>query len=599
MAPTIDYIEGFGHFADTAAVASGTPVYTSVNNPGGTSITYVAGRTGGYCLDINEGGASGTNYRISLTATQQAIWGMWFCFPDSAGAANTDSRMFSIMDGSSALMAYFSSLTAGGIRCRVGGGSGTVQDSSGTYADGSWHFLEFQFTSNGTTWTMDWRIDGVAQTQCSEGGHAATDQVVHFYGSGTAAHNAHFQLDDVIRSVTNGEYPLSQYLSSQEWAVRMKVPTGDGTHSTGTNNVRGDGAETTNLYQKVDDWATGAVAANDYLTYTSTTTGDAASRYAEVTLANLDGDEEAIWGARALAATISAGTGSNSMRARLVDASNNTLADPCDDVSETTVRYHRVIATTPSGGWLTDFNGLKFRIGLCNLDTNPLPRIAAVGVEYVAVFPVAPPPPTYTVGLYKRVAGSDTLLAEEELVSFPTLPAVMRFEIVDDELVGKFDGSTVVTVTDSAITGGIKAGAGAIVNTTTGSVNTDAALDSFEAGLFAISGSVLTRTPSLPAGSLLNILTATALSRSRSLPSGDIAVNAYPIFGLETTRTRQMDPGTVVFSVVASALSRSRSLPQGALASAIIGVSLTRTRELSSGVVGDIATQTVGLPIGF
>ena len=127
---------------------------------------------------------------------------------------------------------------------------------------------------------------------------------------------------------------------------------------------------------------------SDYITYTSTTLGDAASNFAEVTFE--DATEPTIWAVQAVVAVESASsTGTNAGVTRIVDGSGATVVDIFSgDMSEDTTTT--LVKLVP-GTWTTSgLNALKARMGFAT-DTNPLPRWVAVQLQY------ATPEPTFTI----------------------------------------------------------------------------------------------------------------------------------------------------------------------------------------------------------
>jgi hypothetical protein len=284
------------------------------------------------------------------------------------------------------------------VRTVANGGLITARATTGVGAqngpnicDGAWHFVELKLNTSGASAILDWRVDRVAYTQSSNTLASANTDRINF-GSQTAAEDTTTCWDDCIGSVTAADFDNSTYWPSPFFSttagyrIVMANPSAEGTDDTGTNNVVNQaGTQGSTMWQSVDDWITGAADGNTtYLTYQSTTLGDAASNWAEVLLDDKPVGISEIWAACGLAASISASTTASSMLVRVWDQDGSaSLGDVVPgDISELTTKYHRLMLTTPASGWLSAFNNLRIRIGISG-DTNPLPRITAVGIQYV------------------------------------------------------------------------------------------------------------------------------------------------------------------------------------------------------------------------
>lgn len=652
----LTFAEGWESQPDSHSVAAGNPVLNFLNNPG--QLSYVAGLDGGRALRITGGGGYA---RTDWVAAQVQVGGAYFRGPSGVPADN-DSRILTVQDGTGARVLDLSFLTSNGIRATLIGN--THEDAAGVI-DNAWHLLEWRLNTSGTTWTFEWQIDRDPKTTVTEAGHVATSGTTmptqFLWGTGVLAHNAVCDWDHILGSQTSADYPLHQFLVSQAWRLRFKGPNADGTHNTGTNNVIGEGGETTNLYQHVDDWNTDTPANNaEYLHYTnegtSTPPGDAALRYAELAIQNLTGDEEAIWDVWGLCAAFSVAAGPNVMIARVTDSVNNTLGDITGDISETSIRYHKLLLTPPAPGWLAALDGLKFRVGFSS-DVNPAPRIVDVGLTVItlvhaivnvvgsgavagagaisatakrvklgaaavagagaiagtgrvvklAVANVSgagawsatvatTAVPGATLKLFKRVAGVDTELDTVTLGDVPDPGVVMKLEVIGNTLTGYLDDVSTIDTTDSSIATGFKVGVGLTVGQV-GQLD-DATIDSLEAASLDISGETNIRAITFPAAEIDTLLSGVVHTRTTTFPVAELEVDAIPIGGVTSTRTTlflQAEVGTTITGV---ALSRTTTLPAGRTDSAIVGITLTRTMSYPSptGISGGIvASGSVGV----
>lgn len=379
-APTLDWLEGFEHRADSAVAPSGTAVYAVYNRAAGT--TYPAGRLGGVCVQLDGDATTATYVRQDPPATTMRCFAGWFKIV--ANPAVDNATILLLGGPSTVIMAQFRVRTVANGGFITGRAVNAAGQTGPNVCDGAWHLLEFKLDTTTGTAALDWRVDNVAQTQ-STAALATQNSDRLSFGSQTAADDTTVAWDDCIGSVTAADYD-SRNWGRGGWRVVMANPSAEGTDVTGTNNVVNQaGTQGSTMWQAVDDWITGAADGNTtYLTYQSTTQGDAATNYAEVLLDDKAATANEIWGAVGNAGAISASTTASSMivRVRDVDGSANLGDVVPGDISETTTRYMRLLLTTPASGWGSAFNNLRMRIGL-SPDTNPLPRITAVGIQYV------------------------------------------------------------------------------------------------------------------------------------------------------------------------------------------------------------------------
>ena len=111
------------------------------------------------------------------------------------------------------------------------GGYGTNRQNSQTLNTAQWYWVDVYL--NGTNKTLDWYVDGNAQTQLSIGGSAGTYSSTPIFGcavtepSGSVPASGTFYIDHVGVSQTSGDFPLTHT------AIVGFVPGSDGTHNTG------------------------------------------------------------------------------------------------------------------------------------------------------------------------------------------------------------------------------------------------------------------------------------------------------------------------------------------------------------------------------
>jgi hypothetical protein len=475
--PTLVYLEGFeSQVISEATPPSGTGVWQSVNaTTPATAFTHVAGRVDGSALHIIEDGVAETDIRADTPATQTFVFHGWFRMPSGAPVLDRSGIMGinSAAGGNMVRVQVRSAANGGTVEMQTGGGT---RQTSIDVTDAAWHLLEFEFDSSvvgdGTTWTVDWQVDGTAEPQTSDAGNSATNSVRLFFGSPTATHNAVVEWDDVMVSNTSADYPLTDALSAgSDVYVAASNPSGNGDVTQldvgfPSNAVVNQVPNGTNLYQSIDDWATGVADDTTYVTYSSTTTNGAASNYYGSAMDNLPADTADVWGVVGHAACFASATGGDNLTVRVVDSGGTNLGDiVAGDVSETTLRYFRSsMLTAPSGGWLTDFDGCQVRIGLSS-DTNGNPRCSAVMLQAAVVIAQA-----QQVTLPLNAQAAATTLSLSVTAASISLPLITSGQatfsptfFVGAELENDFDGGTDAATITTGNSGGASGNAFASV----------------------------------------------------------------------------------------------------------------------------------------
>lgn len=350
--PTPVLIDGFEH--QTLSTA-GTGIWSAVSNAGAITIDTTNKRTGTAALRVAEDGVTAT--WIAKAINSQVVVGSLYL--RLTATPSTSSTVLSFTGTASA--PDFRVNTSGIIRATIGGSSAV---DGPNIVDGNWHRLDFRISTNSTTYTIEWAVDGTTQTTSSLSGQTATAMTTVRFG-GVAASTATCWYDDVVLSYTSGDHPIGAH------KVLALVPNADGTNSGGTNFTLTGGS--TN-WEVLDEWPA------DTTTYIAQTTNSGTS-YREVEFA--DTTETTIWGVHGYLAYFAAGTSANNGTTRIVDSGGTTLTNIFSgDMSESSLFYKAAIITAPTGGWSqTNLNGVRGRIGF-STDASPNPRWSALMLQY-------------------------------------------------------------------------------------------------------------------------------------------------------------------------------------------------------------------------
>lgn len=360
--PTLVDIEGFETQVKVAnATATMNPALWTTAADTASLITFVDGCNGlGKAVQI---AADGTNnvrlIRNFTTAGTLFVVSVYVRVATVGASANT--RWFYVNSDIIGFLGVNSDGT-----CNAGWAGGTRQDGP-AINDGFWHRMDFRFNTSPATHTIDWQLDGVAQTQATGAGVAASNQTFWAVGANppVAGADADIQVDHIVISATTGDYPMGPH------TVFAVVPNADGTHVAGTNVMEraSDGTDigVVTAWDLLDEWppTTGLDNAD---TVTSSASG--ASNYAEVQFQDAPAyATSTLWGVSGIVAHQSDTTGANTGISRIVDSAGTTLTDIYSgDMSEITDHYTRRLITAPGGGWtVSNFNGVKGRVGFGTL----------------------------------------------------------------------------------------------------------------------------------------------------------------------------------------------------------------------------------------
>ena len=119
-----------------------------------------------------------------------------------------------------------------------------------TVNDGAWHYVLLAYDVSGTTWTVDWWVDGVAQTQVSLSGKSADTGAGWAVGTGATNGTYDCYFDDIVY----GEWSSLSDFTYKMYEVYGYAPGADGTHNAGTTTfIPGDAATTPNMTNSTTD----------------------------------------------------------------------------------------------------------------------------------------------------------------------------------------------------------------------------------------------------------------------------------------------------------------------------------------------------------
>lgn len=373
--PTPIYINGFEH---RVVSPNGAGMFSSVT---GTEVTIdnTVAQSGLASLKLATTGTAQSNVRKALVAGTQLLVLSGYIRLGSGGFPNLTTVLFGTI---STTGSYFSGIelsATGNIRCRTGS-LGTFVASSVTMTANQWYLVEMRIIQSSTTWTVDWSIDGVDQTQVSATGQAAGDIGSIRMGTNTSTVTITAWIDDVIASVTSGDYPIGAH------KTELLKPVSDGTHNAGTNVMENQaGTDIGTAWSLLDDIPMSGVT--EYLKQSAIGTGN----YAEVVFGTMQGSVGSVIGATAILAYTSSATQVNTAGCIItkdsfatqttVKGASGALADYSDG-STADLYYNSVIVAALDT--LSEANTIKARMGYSG-DVTPNPYWVNLAVEVAFV----------------------------------------------------------------------------------------------------------------------------------------------------------------------------------------------------------------------
>ena len=378
--PTPVFITDWSHGV-TPSTAGGGLASSITGTP--TVVAAPAGLSGSYALECNPS-ASAERWEKNYTADVHV------------------NRFYVRVSSLPTVDAYF-----GGVRCTTGnypflgfnsatgklamrfGTSGAWTDSV-TLVVNTWYQIDMRAIINTNPRTLDWQVDGAAQTQVSQAATASNTIGIRL-GTQLASETWTAQFKRLIISNTSADYPIG------DGEVVAPSPNADGTHSPATPDcIRGGGASPalisgSNLaYQYMDDvpFPSGASPTTDRINQDIATSH--VDHYVEMAFADLAGSST-VNGVIGLLAYGGDATQANNGGTVVVrnDATQVNIyggAGAPADMSESTVFYKSTVVTAPGGGWTeAEVNALLMRIGYStDITPNPYWQALMLEVDYVA-----------------------------------------------------------------------------------------------------------------------------------------------------------------------------------------------------------------------
>jgi hypothetical protein len=338
------------------------------------------GRSGTYCLRLapDDSGTGQWQRNITTTAKPFAI----FAAKVQTDVSSGEQKLFRLP------------LTTGGQSCptltisntgvltmKVDNGSGGAATGPGI-SDGNWHVIAMQVDVSGTTWTVDWWVDGVAQTQATEGSHSADTASSWAIGTNDANGPGYtIDVDDVL--IATWATAGTDYITNIE-VLGYSVGS-DGTHNAGTTVfINGDSAtspnftnSTTDAYTYLDDIPFTTIRSTTDNVSAETHSAGAYMELVVAATASGKPDALAVVALLAYSSPSSSANNGNATVVRTSAGSDNEIFGNFTtgaDYSETSNFFKGILVPDPGGWDKTELDQIKFRIGRASNSSDVSPR---------------------------------------------------------------------------------------------------------------------------------------------------------------------------------------------------------------------------------
>jgi hypothetical protein len=337
--------------------------------------------TGTYSMYVNVNGTAVQNIAYGHASLPKIAVASFYVFIPTGGLPNAIWTMGT----------WFATTTAGNcgisissgaatLRCQIGAGTAVV--SSSISLD-RWHKIDLIFDMSTSTWAIDWKIDGVAQTQATNAGQSTTDTISYFrFGSSSGTITGQAYIDDVVLSETSGDFPIP------ETGTQLLMPSADGSHVAGTNVMEsntGANIGVVTAYNLINK-----LPMSDGSTYIKQI-ANGSGNYAEVSFADISAYHTGIIGATGILTYTSSGSTANNGATVIskdsFSTSTNLWGSPASpaDMSDgnTSAPYYKSLAIANVIDDTT-VNALKARVGYSTSSAvNPYWLNVGVEVAYV------------------------------------------------------------------------------------------------------------------------------------------------------------------------------------------------------------------------
>jgi hypothetical protein len=384
--PTLKVCTGFEHgVSDLTSLTKGNTgnklFDTAAGSP--TMVSTGAVRSGTYALELNPSAASEyvTWGTATLGASQTVLVGcLAIRFPGS-------------LPGADCTVAYLTSSTAEDqlLRFRASDSKLVWQDHNlgtatvgPTVAADTWYIIDFRYNVSAATHTVDWQVDGTAQTQHSRSVAAGT--ISEFaLGHPQATQTITCRYDDVLASTTSADYPLGAHkvllLTPDTGGTTAEIGTANATARFTSNGTVDSTHNSANILTAISEVPPTIGASADGVAQRTAGSGNAVG--IPMTTYTL-GSGESISGLRILVVGWAGSATANNIGMRTYNGATETTlfaaADPNFDNNTTSPGWLCKMATLADFDTQSELDALVVRYGY-STDVAPVPGAHAIYAE--------------------------------------------------------------------------------------------------------------------------------------------------------------------------------------------------------------------------
>lgn len=374
--PTPVYFTNWSHKAHPTLNGGG--IYSTQNGSVMSIDTSILSPQALKCVTSASLGYVGYN-QVSGSAT--LVGRVYVYFPT---ALPSSSVQFLIGNGSSSV---FHNIRYNSSTGRLEVGNSSLWTTGPIISANTLYRIDFRMICSGTTHTVDWQVDGVAQTQWSLSGQSNATWSSFRLGSQNSS-TATILFQHLVLSITGADYPIGP------GGTEALFTTSDGTHNAGTNVMEdnaGVDIGVTPAYNKLDTMPPGS---SEYIKQVAIGAGN----YVEVNFADLTASFSAIIGAMGILASGAENTSQQNRGACYISKDNFSTSTTILGSAASTSSY--ISGTLADLNWrsaiisgavdLSTINALKARMGHSG-DVTPNPYWVGLLVEVAYTTSSAPP----------------------------------------------------------------------------------------------------------------------------------------------------------------------------------------------------------------
>lgn len=375
----VAYLTGF-EWPNVVLSSTGGGLY---NASAGTAPTIVSDfvHTGSYSLKLQPS-ATSTDCTFRPTADSVQIhvasFDLYFNALPSGGGGNPNEDRGIICQAEESGVRWIGLTfkyadTTISVTFKDGGGATQWLATGPVVKAGVWYHIDLRILTNGTSWTVEWYVDGVQQPTGTQTGRAATNTffALQTYSSITPGDHRY---DNLLYSITSGDYPFGRYY------VTSIAPSGAASHQTITTTEWDTGTGLTGTPSWTNFTGQNETTSAPFLDdfdrdngFRMNTTGAPAGN-ARWNLSNLAPQFIAPLAARSIIAVREASTGTNNATYRMLGNATTVNIFSGNPGWGTTWNYLALLMTTEPGGaaWtVAKINALQAEADSTDASPNP------------------------------------------------------------------------------------------------------------------------------------------------------------------------------------------------------------------------------------